>query len=257
MGDNNLGPVWKSPSQPPTLANDRVHVWRANLNLPTAEIARLKTCLSPDEVARADRFHFAQHRARFIAARGILRQLLGNYLQLNPSKVKFVYGDRGKPQLAIMLNSSLEFNVSHSQDYALYGFVYNCPIGVDLEYLREMEDALKIAQRFFSPGEYRLLASLPKKQQQKGFFKIWTAKEAYLKAIGTGLAGSLTRTEVALDSAGSPCLQAIEGKKVASWTTHFFIPASNYVAVVAAPALITTKQIDCWNWQPNCLTKNN
>ena len=258
MSDNNLNTIWQNPLQPPTLAKERVDVWRANLDLPTAEIERLKTWLSSDEVARANRFRFDRHRERFIAARGILRQLLGNYLQINPGKVKFEYGDRGKPRLSRMLNSSLEFNVSHSQNYALYGFIYNYPIGVDLEYLREMKDALKIAKRFFSLREYKAIAPLPARQQQKVFFKIWTAKEAYLKAIGTGLAGSIAHTEISLDDAESPYLRAVKGEiEAASWTLRLCVPANNYVAVVAVPTRITQVQINFWNWHHNLPTMDS
>lgn len=257
MNDRSiLDPVWRNSSLPLTIGN-RVHIWRANLDLPTAEIDQLKTCLSPDELARASKFRFARHCARFIAARGILRQLLANYLQINPGKVKFDYGDRGKPRLSRMLSSFLQFNLSHSQSYALYGFINNYPIGVDLEYLREMKDAVKIAQRFFSCEEYNSIANLPDEQQLRVFFKIWTAKEACLKATGAGLAGSIAGTEISLDRNQAPCLRAIEGKiEAASWTLRLCVPANNYVAAVAVPTPIIDKQFDFWNWQ-HCLLKNS
>ena len=259
MDRNQLNTIWHKPLCQPILANNQVHIWRTSLDFSTAKVNQLATFLSIDELARANRFHFPEHKKRFIAARGILRQLLGNYMQTSPNKLKFEYGDQGKPRLATSMgNSSLQFNISHSQNYALYGFTYHDPIGVDLEYLREMKDAVKVAKRFFSPREYRMIANLPSEQQQRVFFKLWTAKEAYLKAIGTGLA-ELASIEVSLDRTETPRLLAIEGKIVeaANWTMHFCIPASSYVAVVVVSAQITKQQISFWNWHSNLPAGDN
>ena len=250
-------PVWKNPPYHPPLNCDRVHLWRANLNLPSAVVEQLASFLSKDEVARANKFRFPQHQRRFTVARGILRHLLANYLQISPVAVQFEYGDRGKPSLAIPFSdSSLQFNISHSQEYALYGFTYNYPLGVDLEYLRSMEDVAKIAQRFFSTQEYQLIASLSGQQQQKAFFQLWTAKEAYLKATGIGLTGSLADVNICLDQT-DPCLQAIQGNKqaTANWSMYSYLPVVNYVAAIAIKTKTNQQQIDCWNWHCSlCLT---
>lgn len=249
--NHNSETVWQHPSYQPQLNDNRVHVWRANLDLPTAEINQLATFLSTDEIARANKFRFPKHQKRFIAARGILRKLLGNYLQISADNLEFAYSDRGKPRLAAsMSDSSLQFNISHSHEYALYGFTHHHPIGVDLEYLREMKDAAKMAERFFSPTEFKLLASLTSEQQQRVFFKLWTAKEAYLKAIGTGLADSLASVDISLDRAECPSLIAIKGNvaAAASWSMYSCIPAINYVATVAIETKITEQQIDFWHW---------
>lgn len=246
-----LDTIWQHPLHHPILEDNQVHAWRANLDLPTAEINQLASLLSPDEIDRANKFRFPQHRRRFIAARGILRELLGNYLQISPDNLEFEYGDRGKPRLAVSMgDSSLQFNISHSQEYALYGFTNDHPIGVDLEYLREMEDVAKIAERFFSPQESKLIASLHSEQQQRVFFKLWTTKEAFLKAIGTGLAGSLASLDISLDQWEHPILLSIQGNAaaVANWSMYSCIPAPNYVAAVAIETPITKLQIDYWHW---------
>jgi 4'-phosphopantetheinyl transferase len=248
---NNQDPVWQNPLNQPTLTDNQVHVWRANLDLPTVTIEELAAILSSDEIERANRFHFSKDRKRFIAARSILRQLLGNYLQITPDKLEFEYSDRGKPRLsASMPNSSLQFNVSHSHEYALYGFIYDQAIGVDIEYLREMSDAVKIAERFFSPREFKLIASYPKEQQHQVFFKFWTAKEAYLKATGTGLAGSIADVEISLDHTKSPKLLTIQGNKTAaaSWSMYSCIPANNYLATIAVAIPITEQQVYFWHY---------
>ena len=248
---NKLNIIWQNSPDQPLLANNRVHVWRANLDLPTTEIERLAAFLSTDEIARANKFHFLEHKRRFIVARGILRQLLGNYLQISPNKIEFEYSDRGKPRLAASMgNSYIQFNVSHSLEYALYGFTNSYLIGVDLEFLREMRDATELAKRFFTNQEFQLIANLTHEEQQKAFFQLWTAKEAYLKAIGTGLSNSLTDIEITFSRAKEPKLLSV-GKNIATvgnWSIYHFIPAANYVAAIIVNTQIPKRQINFWNW---------
>ena len=176
---------------------------------------------------------------------------MGNYLSINPDQIQFEYSDRGKPQLS---NSNpdytLQFNISHSQENALYGFTYHHQIGVDLEYIREMPDALKIAQRFFSPREYKLLKESPIKEQRLLFFKLWTAKEAYLKAVGTGLADSLSEVEIKLNSDLSPQLQTIKGspETIANWSLYPCPTAIDYVGAIAISPPKLPQQINFWHW---------
>ena len=244
---------WLQPTNLPTLQRNRIHVWRAKLDVPDPEIDRLASVLSVDEVARANRFRFAQHRRRFIVARGILRQLLGNYLDIEPKDIQFYYGDRGKPYLKEKDKLiPLQFNLSHSQEYALYGFTYYYPIGVDLEYLREMSDIIKIARRFFSNREYELLMKATEEARAKLFFQLWTAKEAYLKAIGTGIGDSLADVDLAIDEVLSPRLLAIKGDRVAAakWSLRSCVPATGYIASVAIKNTFMIP-VDFWHWHQN------
>lgn len=237
---------WQNPQCFPHIKDRQVHIWRANLALSTAEIEQLTTLLSTDEIARANKFHFAQHKRRFIAARGILRQLLGNYLAISPDSIVFAYGDRGKPGLAT--EQPLQFNISHSQEYALFGFTQNHLIGVDIEYQRVMPDALKIAQRFFSPREFNMIAETTAENQPRLFFQLWTAKEAYLKAVGTGLTGSLTNAEIAFDQTKSPYLAQPQSDSGATWSLHTCLPETNYLGAIAISNNIAPQQIDYWHW---------
>jgi 4'-phosphopantetheinyl transferase len=210
------------------LLPNEVHVWRENLDnvKPLLEFTQI---LSEDELVRARRFHFEQHRQRFIAARGILRNILSRYLNIEPSQIKFGYEARGKPFLAgftrqqgdsshcdvrkqsqssdfLELGKSsfdlnrydnLKFNVSHSQNFALYVVSLNYSIGIDLECISSTTDVVSLAQRFFSPSEFAAIESAPQEQQQQLFFCYWTCKEAYLKATGTGLK-DLQKVEISL-----------------------------------------------------------
>ena len=246
--------VWQNPASLPKLTTDGVHIWRANLDLPRAEIEKLSNLLREDELARANKFRFLEHKNNFIAARGILRRLLGHYLNIEPQNIKFDYGDRGKPRLRQTKSpTSLEFNISHSQKYALFGFACDRIVGVDLEYLREMKDAVKIARRFFSDREFESIANLDVSQQARVFFQLWTAKEAYLKAIGVGLAGSLANIEIILERSGNAKIWAIDSdrSKAQDWSMLSCIPERDYTAAIAIYTPLIEPQIDFWSWSPN------
>lgn len=247
--------AWQIPVFFPCLDRYQVHIWCANLNLPPADVARLTDLLSVDEIARANKFRFPRHKRRFIVARGILRQLLGNYLDINPKNIEFNYGDCGKPEIAGLNKvNPLQFNISHSQECALFGFSLDSLIGVDLEYLREMPDAVKIAQRFFSARESDLIDNLDQEQQSQTFFQLWTAKEAYLKAIGKGLSGSLASVEISFDSVSNQTLlSAIDGNTAAvkNWSIYSCLPESNYIGAIAVNLQIAQQQINFWHWQQN------
>ncbi len=249
MTNSSIDSIWQIPAQPPTLRDNQVHIWRANLGLSTPEIEKLTTLLSTDEIARADKFRFVQHRSRFIAARGILRQLLGNYLKVSPRSLIFAYSDRGKPRLA--KDTALQFNISHSQEYALFGFTLNHLIGVDIEHQRAMPDALKIAQRFFSAREYKMLEQVSIEQQPKLFFQFWTAKEAYLKATGTGLSASLKSVEIALNQSKSLYLSTLKKDTIMNWSLYSCTPATDYAAAIAINAQIPAPHLNYWHWSNN------
>ncbi|HHP7232211.1 MAG TPA: 4'-phosphopantetheinyl transferase family protein [Xenococcaceae cyanobacterium] len=227
---------WQNPATNLVLLHDEIHLWRANLNLPPQQLKQLASSLSEDETARANRFHFSQHRCRFIAARGILRQLLGFYCQTPGDRISFTYNSRGKPQLASDFSqASLEFNLSHSQNLVLYSFNYQQKIGIDLEYLRDNLDYQNIAQRFFAPRELNFITTCPQEQQKLRFYQLWTAKEAYLKATGAGLAGGLETTEINLEQPENIFLSLIKNNQYSAsdWTLYNFMPRTNFIATIA------------------------
>jgi len=241
-------PHWQTPPHNLVLGKDEIHIWRVYLDLPVEQIAQLSQILSEDEQARAERFRFPQHRQRFIAARGRLRQLLGAYLDLPGDRPVFEYSSRGKPSLApSMGGANLQFNVSHSQDLAVYGITFARRIGIDIEYLRSATDIEGIASRFFAAKESEIINNLVGKKQQQAFFQIWTAKEAYLKATGEGLAGSLAGVEVSWSDERPICLLSLPDNRKADWFLRDFIPATDCVATVAVEGL-TEANIEFWSW---------
>ncbi|QLE59060.1 4'-phosphopantetheinyl transferase HetI [Nostoc sp. TCL26-01] len=233
--------TWLPKPENLTLLSDEVHVWRIHLDRPESELQDLAATLSSDELTRANRFYFPEHRRRFIAGRGILRSILGNYLGVVAQEVKFDYEPRGKPLLASSFaQSGLLFNLSHSENLALCAVNYSRQIGIDLEYLRTTSDLEGLAQRFFLPREYDLVRSLPDEQKSKVFFRYWTCKEAYLKATGDGIA-QLEKIEVALTPTEPARLQIFP-----DWHLLELVPDNNCVAAVAVAGF--GWQLKCWQY---------
>lgn len=242
--------VWNAPPADLSLLDGEVHVWRSQLDCSNQALQQFTRLLSLDELARAERFRFQQHRDRFITGRGILRTLMGRYLQIAPEQVQFCYGHRGKPALAPPCNDpSLSFNLAHSQSLALYALTRDRPIGIDLEYLRSIGNLTQLAQRFFSPAEWDAIASLGSEpEQQRAFFRHWVCKEAYLKATGEGLA-QLEQVAVAFTPDASGALAGLHLSDRASsmpWLLQEFEPDENCVAAVAIAR--ETAPIKCWQF---------
>jgi 4'-phosphopantetheinyl transferase len=182
------------------LGPDEIHVWLHPLVIKASTQDLLHSYLSADEKRRAARFHFERDRIRFIAARGTLRTLLGQYLSKQPGELQFHLGQQGKPSLAPEpAGRSLSFNLSHSEDFAAFAFGWNRNIGVDIERIRPGVEHEDIAQCHFSAAEIESLVNLPPADQAKGFFVCWTRKEAYIKASGRGLQIPLDSFDVNLE----------------------------------------------------------
>jgi 4'-phosphopantetheinyl transferase len=165
------------------LPPQEVHIWLTPLLDYKREVRYLASLLSQDEKERAVHFKYLKDQHNFIIARGILRRLLSLYLNTAPQEIEISYGLWGKPCLPI---ESLYFNLSHSRAYALYGFARDYEIGIDLEYIDESLDLEEMALNIFSPAEQKQWKKLNEKDKRQAFFKFWTRKEAYLKAMGKG-----------------------------------------------------------------------
>jgi 4'-phosphopantetheinyl transferase len=181
------GAGWKLPP-------GEVHVWRTSLVRPKDAVERMRTLLARDERQRADRFRFERDRSRYIVGRALLRGLLARYLDAAPEELEFQYGEFEKPAL----RSGPWFNLSHSGPIALYAFSSAGEIGIDVELDNADFARERIAERFFSPAEVRLLRSLPSEAQPRAFLTCWTRKEAFIKARGDGLSLALDSFDVTL-----------------------------------------------------------
>lgn len=218
------------------LLPDQVHVWRAELQPDPTMLVNMAALLSVDEQARADRFYFAKDRDRFILGRGILRCILSRYLQVPAQQLRFSYSPTGKPTLSFP-STDLQFNLSHSGQLALYA-VSQHPVGIDIEQINPDRPIMDIAQRFFSRTEQQELAALPPDLQPIGFFNGWTRKEAFLKAIGTGLSCPLDQFSVSLSPDGPAQLLETQWhpSEAIRWGMSALEVGESYAAAVVAAA---------------------
>lgn len=228
------------------LAANEIHVWYASLNKPVLQYYCL---LSTDERRRAERFHFEEDKKRFIVRRGILRTILGHYLNVESGRLQFCYGKNGKPALADKFGeAAIRFNMSCSEAIALYAFTSDYEIGVDIERIRDISEMEQIAKRFFSTRENAVFHTLSKSERKEAFFNFWTRKEAFLKATGDGLSRPLNRFDVTLVPGEPARLLRIEGdtEEAQHWSIQDLKPASGFAAALVIKGQIGN--VNCWRW---------
>lgn len=215
--------------EPAQLVVATVDVWVAPLDVDGRSLARLVAGLSQAERARAARFRFSRDARRFAAARGWLRHVLATELGTAPAEVPLSELP-GKPRL-------LEgpcFNVSHAHELALVA-VATGQVGVDVEHAGAGPAALHAADIACSPAEAAALRRLPPAERPDAFLWRWTAKEAYLKAKGLGLAVPPGHVEVATAPEGAAAAVRETGDAAPPrWWIRGIRPASGYIGGVAA-----------------------
>ena len=244
-------PNWKKYqcARNPVLANNEVHVWLVRTDGGFAHLPAAWEILSPAERERADRFKFADHRMRYIAAHAALRQILAGYLQSDPKRLAFRVGAQGKPDLVLTSNQiALTFNLSHSHEAALVAVTLGRAIGVDIEYIKPDFDWDGIVENFFAPGEIARLKALPRDLQRNTFFTCWTRKESYIKAKGGGLSIPLDGFEVSVHSAEPAALLSCthDPKEVARWSMASVDVGSKYAAALTVEGI--SGALQCWAW---------
>lgn len=242
-------PDWPPRAAEPALLAEAIHIWRVDLQISPAQEAGLARLLDPEEQSRANRFRFAVDRRRFIASHAALRLLLGQLIADDPASLTLVTGLHGKPALGGgHAGRALEFNMSHSHELALIAVGRDQPLGVDVEQIRPIPEALGIATRFFSPTEQSQFAPLVGSQlEEAAFFACWTRKEAIIKCIGEGFQHPTQTFTVAFlpdepvavlddESTGSPLL---------SWFLQELYPGDGYAGAVAT---VAPSPVHCWSW---------
>ncbi len=193
--------------------------------MPPARLQACQDAVSPDEQERARRLMMSEHRRRFLAARGMLRHILGRYLRMPPRALRFGVGPYGKPFLDYPAGQPLYFNVAHSHHRAVYAVSRDFEVGIDLEGNRDRADYRRLAERIFSPAEFTRLQQLPRDDHQAAFLSCWTRKEAVVKAEGTGLVFPLKQLTVSFAPDEPPHILHIQGQ----------VPAANQWSLVNLP----------------------
>ena len=216
-----------------SLKENEVHIWTINKKEHINKLPDYWKILNRIEKEKASKYRFESDHNCAVVARGILRILLGNYLNKDPKDIKFHKGEYGKP----MLNESckIEFNISHSADSIVMAFTQNNKIGVDIEYTKKEIEVKKIATHFFAKEEIAALLSLKESYHKQAFYNCWTRKEAFIKALGCGLSFPLDQFVVSLDSTKNASLLATkwDEKEKNNWVLKAFEPTKNYIGAFA------------------------
>jgi 4'-phosphopantetheinyl transferase len=240
-----------SPAGALQLASAEVHSWSASLDVRPETTARLYATLTCDECNRSSRFRFERDQQRFIVARGVLRDVLGRYLQTEPREITFACNAFGKPALSPVFGSRLKFNLSHSAGLVLIAIADDSNVGVDLECIRAQGDYAEIARHFFSTVEVDQLHALPSHRYAEAFFNCWTKKEAYLKARGEGLSIPLNSFSVPLTTdPAHACVDLYRASHdivpARHWSFYTLQPAPGYIGALAIEG--TGWRLRQWQW---------
>lgn len=188
------------------------------------QFAQYEKMISVDEMKRANQFSKEVDRRRFIISKAVTRHILSTYLGKNAGEIQFSLGEHGKPSL---VDSTLQFSISHSQDVFLMGVIAHQQVGVDIEKIRKRPDITALAKRFFTENECRSI------QNTNDFYQLWTCKEAFIKAIGLGLAFGLSQFEI--DKQAQP-----------SVLSHVFHPAYQVADWTVRPIAVPDSYEDCF-----------
>ncbi len=189
---------------------------------------RLTSVLCADELARAQRFHFDKDTLCYIISHSVLRLLLGFYLDEAPYSLAFSEGEFKKPKLQD--NAGYTFNLSHSGDYVAYAFTCTpVEVGVDIERHKSTTNFLELAERFFHPNELKWLISQAQEGEcERAFYRLWTGKEAFIKAIGMGMHFPLDDCEFGPSKEEDFTLLRVKESLVPSWFYHAFPAPEGY-----------------------------
>lgn len=242
--------VWAPAPENLRLLKGELLVFSASLDLSDSRLADLTLLLSEDERARAARLRFDKDRRRFIAGRGLLRELLAWLLRVEAGLLAFGHTARGKPVLAAPASGhALHFNVAHADSLVVYAVAWDQEVGIDIERLRPIMGAEAIAERFFSQREFAQWRSVSSRLQMEAFFNCWTRKEACLKATGDGISESLDQVEVSLIPGqpvrllNMPC----DTRALRRWLLRSLSLGPTCLGAVAAPQG-SHLTVNCWKW---------
>ena len=243
--------TWREPPVDMHPGHAEAHVWLASLDPPQRCLAALGATLDTSERARAARFRLERDRRRFIASRGILRALLGFFLDTPPADIVILSGRHGKPAVAPSAGRPpLHFNLSHSEDRAIVVVARDCELGVDIEYVRHLGDEVidAVARTAFSPRERVALSALAGAAKEQAFYTCWTRKEAYIKGTGDGLHLPLGSFDVSLMPGEPARLLDVRGNPaaLARWSYVPLPPIASYATALAVerPAMKALY----WRW---------
>lgn len=224
-------------------SNGVIHVWHTSTGQWKNNLNELDSVLSQEEISRKGKLISRNRQEDYVISRGVLRSILAQYLELAAENVPLKTYPNGKPYLP---GSNLHFNLSHSEGLFLYGFVLDVPIGVDLQQIYPISNINTIIKNYFSPYEQQILSAEKKTRLKDLFFRIWTAKEAYLKGTGEGFHRPANSFSICTKTDGLYNFELREDTTAPNnvgWNIRELHLAEDYRAALAVKGQIT--QIQC------------
>ncbi|MEO9892384.1 4'-phosphopantetheinyl transferase superfamily protein [Aurantibacter sp.] len=223
---------WASFKSGNFLHEDVLHIWNFKAIKDEPKLHILSKTLSADEHLRASKYRFEKDRAVYITARYLLRTLISSYLEINPKEIVFDYSEYDKP--TYLGNIELDFNVSHSGNRIIIGLAKQQIIGVDIEKIKNDFNPIELANNVFSNDEINALSEYNGEELYRAFYRGWTRKESFIKAVGEGLSYPLKSFSVTIDNDETASFLSInnENESNQSWHLHSFIPSEGFIAAI-------------------------
>lgn len=225
-----------------------VQIWIIRLDLESRQTDQFVPWLSSDEVARSERFIRPRDRNRYVTCRAALRGLIAARLDVSPDEVSFDYGEYGKPKLSeSMRGDGLTFNVAHSQDLGCIAVGRGEEVGVDVEAIRPLSNLDSMIEKTLTRTERQYVLDLPENERLRTFFRHWTLKEAFVKAIGMGLQCPLREIEIDLCRPGRIGRLPSRAPADQRFYLHELDLGHDYCGAVATES-VEAPRIDRWSW---------
>jgi len=236
--------------------NNGIHVYCLHTDSVLSLIHELTTVLSNDEIDKVNRFIFEKDRITHTVSQGMLRYILGTYLNLNPEEIIFNQNEYGKPFISEEQNpDNIQFNLSHSGDMIIYAISKGRNVGIDIQKIKDSGSIADIVDHYFSETEKAAFRSLPDEQKLSGFHSCWARKEAYIKALGFGLSYPLNSFSMPVTPEYSSAVIYDDYKT--AYTVTDIITSPGYAAAVAAEGSDAELQYFEWSVCDNNAIINN
>ena len=219
----------KKPKYFPLLSPGELHIWQVSLHSTHALLEQFKSGLSEDDLARVPFFEFEKVRDSYVTSQGALRNLLSGYLHIPPNLVKIGRRRKGKPYSND--DPGLYFNMSTSGKLAVFAFSRDSEVGIDIERIRPLPDLDDMIRRNFTDSEIRFINTKPEERISR-FFRFWTVKESYLKAIGEGMRLRPDSLEFSIEKDRIRQLSVKGVFEQEDWNFKEFSPAMDYVGAI-------------------------
>lgn len=236
------------------LLKDEIHIWYGCIKQSKNYLHVFKRMITDDEQKRAQEFYFPKDQSSFIVGRGMLRTILAHYLEIDPTNIQINYGKYGKPFLGSnRIMSDIQFNLSHSENMVVIAVSLGRNVGVDIEKIRNLSDLDKLIATICSQREKDHFKQLTDVEKILSLFRCWTRKEAYLKAISTGMNKPMDQLTVSLESGDRGQVFTIydDLKGYSQYMLKSIPSITGYEAALCAKKLPCTIHYS-W-WQPQLL----